>query len=473
MNKLSLQNKILEAKKKTQDALAAGKASPEVLVAVESLLLVIEILSAVFLEKTTRKNSSNSGLPPSKNEGSNGNRNQGSGDRAALGDVASNTRQLETSETVSPLTCSHCDEDLQDVKVKTTDARIKVDILYEVVTHTVTSEVKECPQCHELTKGRFPEGMDGKLQYGDGIKAAIINFLCVQMMSLQRCQEHMMGMLGKSLSQAIMLKYLSQFSESLKTWEEKQIQNILKCKVIHCDETSVRINKVNFWVHSYSSGVITLKFVHRNRGREAIDDFNITPRFKGIIVHDSLASYFAYDHVTHGLCGGHLLRELKFIEESNGYLWATKLKEILLETLEIVNSRPGVKRLRAKEYKRLQSRYRNALTRGLVEMPSFPGKSTKRGKATKSQAQNLWCRLKEYEDAVLLFARVKEVDFTNNRAERDLRITKVKQKMSGCFRTYEMAEVFYRISSYIKSMKYRGYSSIEAISLALQGKIPL
>ncbi len=337
----------------------------------------------------------------------------------------------------------------------------------------MVAEVKKCPSCGQSNKGEFPEGMDGKVQYGDTIKAMIINLLAVQMLSLQRLQEHLMSIMGRSISQAVMLKYLLQFSSSLKTWEDAQVAALLKCKYIHCDETSCRIDKVNWWVHSYSSGDITLKLVHRNRGKEAIDEINIIPRYKGIIIHDCWASYLFYQNAKHALCGGHLLRELKYIEEYNGYSWATKVKKILQKAAEQVANRPGTRILSKKEYKTLQSRYRNALTRGLNEMPSFLEKDgMQRGRIKKTDAQNLWERLSKYEDSVLMFARVKEVDFTNNRAERDLRVSKVKQKVSGCFRTYEMALAFYRISSYVKSMRYRGYSSMEAIMLALQGKIP-
>jgi hypothetical protein len=148
----SIRNKIDEAKRKSHAALSSGKASPDIMIAVESLLLVIEILSTVFLEKKTRKNSSNSGLPPSKNEGSNGNCNQGSGDRADVGSSASNTRLVKTSETVTPLECSICGENLEDVKVKRTDERKKIDVIFEIISHTVISESKECPECQHLNK---------------------------------------------------------------------------------------------------------------------------------------------------------------------------------------------------------------------------------------------------------------------------------------------------------------------------------
>jgi transposase len=179
VQKESLRIRIDEAKDRTKLALESGKASPEIKAAVESMLLVLEIVVAIFLEKRPRKNSSNSGLPPSLNNGSNGNRNKGSGDRAGLGEATSNVHHTETSETTTPETCFKCDEDLAGVRVSGTDERQKIDILYEVVTHTVIAEVKVCPNCGKSNKGSFPDGMDGKIQYGDTVKAMIINFMCV------------------------------------------------------------------------------------------------------------------------------------------------------------------------------------------------------------------------------------------------------------------------------------------------------
>jgi hypothetical protein len=240
----------------------------------------------------------------------------------------------------------------------------------------------------------------------------------------------------------------------------------------HCDETSIRVNKINHWIHSYSSGDITLQFVHPKRGIEAINDIGIIPRYGGTIIHDCWASYFLCENVDHALCGSHLLRELKFIEDSTKNKWATNLKKLLQETGILVNKRK-THVLTAKEYNRLQSRYRKILTRGKRELPPFPVKNGKRGRTKHTDAQNLWFRLTEYEEYVLKFAKVKDVDFTNNRSERDLRSSKLKQKVAGCFRTLEFAKHFCRISSYVKTMRYKGYSSFEAICLAVQGNIPI
>lgn len=472
MRKDSIRKKIDEVKKESEELLASGKVPPEVTSVMKSLLIVIDIIVAVLLTKKTRKNSSNSGLPPSRNGGSNGNRNTNPGDRSKKGEQLPNTRKVETSETVSPQNCGKCDSDLRNADSQGHEIRKKIDIIYEIIEHSVTSEVKECPDCGHVNKGKFPDGMHGKVQYGIGIKASIIDFLMVQMISLERTQEHFKGLIGRFISQAVMLKYLAQFSNSLKSWEEEQIEKILRCPAIYCDETSQRVNKKNYWVHSYSYGDITLKFIHEKRGKKAIEDIGIIPKYGGAIVHDSWASYLAYDHVDHGLCGSHLLRELKFIEDSTGDRWATNMKKLLQEAALTVANRPSMRILTAKEYKKLQSRYRNILTRGEKELPAFPKPNGKRGRTKHTDAQNLWLRLYEYEESVLLFSKVKEVDFTNNRAERDLRDSKLKQKVSGTFRKLEFAEHFVRISSYVKSMRYKGYSSLEAIMLALQGNIP-
>jgi len=161
------------------------------------------------------------------------------------------------------------------------------------------------------------------------------------------------------------------------------------------------------------------------------------------------------------------VRELTAVIDSNQYAWAMNMKRLLLETCKRV-AKIKKKKLKEKDYENLQKRYRNILTRGEKELPEIPKKpSGKRGDIAKSDAHNLWERFKKYEDAVLLFAKIPEVSFTNNRAERDLRMAKVKQKVSGCFRTEIYAKAYCRISSYIQTMAYKGYNPLVAIEMAL------
>jgi transposase len=473
MGKDSIRKKIEELKDKSQKTLSGSDVSPEIKSLIDSFLLIIDIMVMVFLEKKIRKNSGNSGLPPSKDFGSNGNRNNNTTDQENLGEQLNNTRHVETEETTTPENCSKCGIDLTEVPVKNTEERKLIDILYEITTHTVIAEIKVCPGCGHVNKGPFPAGMDGEMQYGMGIKAAIINYLLVQMMSLQRVQEHFMGLIGRLISQATMLKYIFQIHISLEKWEQDMIEKIILSPVIHCDETSIRVNKKNYWIHVYTYGDISLQFIHSKRGIEAVQDINIIPRYGGIIVHDCWSTYFYFKDVNHALCGAHILRELRYIEECNGYGWATMMKDLLKEAAEVVSGRISLQVLYADEYKKLEERYREILEAALLEMPPFTIKEEgKKGAVKHTDAENLWLRLKKYENSVLMFARIKEVNFTNNRAERDIRCSKTKQKVSGGFRTFKYAQAYVRITSYIKTLRYRGYSSLQAINLAMNGNIP-
>ncbi len=240
---------------------------------------------------------------------------------------------------------------------------------------------------------------------------------------------------------------------------------------MHVDETSFRVDRKNHWIHVYSSGEITLKILHRRRGKAAIEDNQIIPRYGGTIIHDCWASYLSYDHLDHGLCGSHLLRELVFVIEANDYRWARNMKRLLQETCGQVSKRES-KCLDDKALANLQKRYRNILTRGAKELPEIPERPTgKRGRLAKSDAHNLWERLKKHESSVLLFAKEPHVPFTNNRAERDLRMAKVKQKVSGCFRTELYAKAYCRISSYLQTMANQGHNPLTAIHMALAGDL--
>lgn len=313
--------------------------------------------------------------------------------------------------------------------------------------------------------------MHGPLQYGMGIKAYILNLLIAQMISLNRIQKSIKTLIGRVISEATMLKYVTQLYRALDDWEQSATEQLLMMPTINVDETSLRVDKKNHWIHVYSSGDITLKFLQTGRGKAAIEDIGIIPRYGGVIIHDCLAAYLSYDHCRHGLCGSHLLRELQFIVDSNNYAWAKNMKRLLQETCHKV-SKSKRKKLTAQQYKKLQKRYRNIITRGGKELPPIPPKpSGKRGRVAKSDAHNLWERLKLHEKAVLLFAKEAHVPFTNNRAERDLRMSKVKQKVSGCFRTVHYAQAYCRISSYLQTMSNKGYNPLVAIQLALSGQI--
>lgn len=177
----------------------------------------------------------------------------------------------------------------------------------------------------------------------------------------------------------------------------------------------------------------------------------------------------SYDQCDHGLCGSHLLRELTFMVDAHDYRWATHMKKLVQKTCQQVRASTD-KRLTLTALANLQKHYHRILTQGEAELPPIPAKSSgKRGRIAKSDAHNLLERLNTHETAVLLFAKDSNVPFTNNRAERDLRMAKVKQKVSGCFRSEFYAHAYCRISSYIQTMQNKGYNPLLAIQIAFSG----
>ncbi len=474
VNKASLREEFDALKGEFERLCAAGKLAAESRALFQALLMLFEVLMAVFMEKHTAKDSRNSSLPSSQTAkddtaaiqpGANGK------GKAQNGVLSGNTRTVETVQVAPVDQCRSCGEDLSETPCQGHERRTRIDILFEKVVSHVDAEIKQCPHCQAQTKGQFPADLSGPLQYGPGIRAYVLNLLIAQMLSLKRVQQSIRTLIGLAVSQATLLKYVMQLHHALAAWEQAAMEQILALPAMHVDETSLRVNKRNHWIHVCSSGEITLKFLHPKRGRAAIEAIGVIPRYGGVVIHDCWASYLAYDQCGHGLCGAHLLRELTFIVDANGYPWAAHMKRLLQQTCCLVAKRKS-KKLTQGEYKNLQKRYRTILTQGEKELPPIPSRQNgKRGRIAKSDAHNLWERLKQHEAAVLLFAKLSPVSFTNNRAERDLRMSKVKQKVSGCFRTSQYAEAYCRISSYLQTMANQGYNPLVAIQLAFSGQL--
>jgi transposase len=471
VNQQSVREEIDRIKSAFNKLVTDKKISKESQFLFENMLMLINILIAIFMEKTTKKNNKNSSLPSSKTDKDESS-NTGSQCKGKMESqtTAANTRTVEHVTTIAVYQCDVCGADLREIPCVHHERRTKLDIIFEKVVEHVDVEVKNCPQCAKTVKGEFPGDMPGPLQYGNGLKAYIINLLVCQMLSLNRVQKMVKTLIGETLAEASLLKFVFRLYEALAEWEAQATEHLIQHSAMHVDETSLRVKKKNYWIHVYSSGEITLKFLHTNRGKEAIEAINIIPRYKGVIIHDCWSAYLSYDHYGHGLCGSHLTRELTCAIESNGYHWAVNMQNLLLETCKKISRRKS-KKLNNEEYANLQKRYRNILTRGEKELPVIPPKPNgKRGVMAKSDAHNLWERLHTYESAVLLFARTSAVSFTNNRAERDLRMSKVKQKVSGCFRNEIYAKAYCRISSYLQTMATKGYNPLIAIQMALAGK---
>jgi len=398
LNKQSLREEFTALKERFGQLSAGGKVGAESRALIEALLTLMQVLIAVFMEKNTRKTSTNSSKPSSRSEK----------DESAVSRIGThtkdkvydpsrshNTRTVETVALSKASACEECGEDLRQVRPRGHERRTQIDIVFEKVLSHVDAEIKSCPHCGSDTRAPFPESFSGPVQYGSGIKAYALNLLLAQMIALKRVQQSIHTLIGQLISDATILKYVLQLHLSLERWESLAIERILTEPALHVDQTSIRVDKRNHWIHVCSAGDITLKFVHEKRGLEAMTAIGIIPKYGGVIVHDCWASYLSYAHCGHGLCGAHLLRELTFIVESNGYAWAKNMKRLLQQTCASVSRRKRT-RLTPHEYEALQQHYRNILTRGERELPPIPAKQNgKRGRVAKSDAHNLWEPLKE------------------------------------------------------------------------------
>ena len=474
VDRQSLREEFERLKAEFEHLSAADKMSAETRALFNALLMLFEVLMAIFMEKTTAKGGRNASIPPSQTskDETAATRPGGKGKGVTQNDARSrHSRTVTTTAVAAVDACANCGADLGSTPSQSKPRRTRIDILFEKVVHHVDAEVKDCPRCRQRTTGRFPADMCGPRQYGNGLKAYMMNLLIAQMVPLDRVLKSVKTLIDVAMSPATLLKFVIRLHTALERWEATAIDELLRLPALHADETSLRVDRKNHWIHVYSGGDVTVKRLHRKRGCEAIDDIGIIPRYGGVVVHDCWASYLSYDHCGHALCGSHLLRELQFVIDSNQYAWAGNMKRLLKETCAKVSA-SDAKQLTEQEYRNLRKRYRNILTRGGKELPPIPARTQgKRGRIAKSDAHNLWERLKKHEQAVLRFAKESTVPFTNNRAERDLRMSKVKQKVSGCFRTERHAQAYCRISSYLQTMRNRGYDPLVAIQIALSGEI--
>ena len=472
VNKASLRTAFEAHQAQFKQLCRDGKVSAECEVLFNALLTLLQLLLAVFLEKHTPKGTQNSGLPSSRTDpdetarGHTGARGKGPDSRAAGG---GSTRMVVETRTAPVTECRACGHDLEGIVPTGHERRVQVDIVFETRELTVEAEVKTCPRCRTETRGRCPDDMPGPLQYGHGVVAFATHLLTAQMLSLRRTAQTLKALTGRALAEATLLAWLTRLHEALAGWETAAIERLLAEPVLHADETGLRIERKTHWLHSVSAGHLTVKRSHRKRGTEAIDDLDIIPRYEGVLVHDRWASYFAYDNCEHALCGSHLLRDLRFIEDAHGHAWAKRMGALLLKTCRNVRDHPD-KALSDPDCKAVRKRYRTILTQAKKELPKTPARITgQRGRIARSDAENLHEALIKYETEVLRFARDPKVPFTNNRAERDIRMAKVKQKVSGCFRTPRYAAAYCRITSYLQSMAQQGYNPLTAIEIALNG----
>jgi transposase len=333
------------------------------------------------------------------------------------------------------------------------------------------AQFKACSKCGAQTRGEFPVGLNSPIQYGTRIRASLIYLKDYALLPFQRSVELMQDLFGVPICAGTLANIEQQCSAKLETTVELIKENVREAEVGHFDETGMKINGKLFWLHSASTARASYYFPHAKRGTPAMDAMGILPGFQGVAVHDFWASYLGYS-CAHALCNAHLLRELTFVGEECHQKWAQGLIDALLKWKEAVQQarQKGRTALGRWQIRKIEKQYQKIILRGLRANP--PPQETevrKRGRKKKSKARNLVERLRDYSPEVLRFVYDFRVSFNNNAAERDLRMMKVQQKISGTFRSSQGAVAFCRIRSYIATSRKMGLNVIEALSSVFNG----
>jgi transposase len=318
----------------------------------------------------------------------------------------------------------------------------------------------------------FPENISVAIQYGNALKAHAVYMSQHQLLPYKRIEEYFTDQLQIPISQGSIFNFNKVANKHLSGFESIVKDMLASSSRMNVDETSVNINGDRFWLHSAGNDLWTYYFPHEKRGCEAIDEMNIIPRFKGILCHDHWKPYYTYDGCLHALCNAHHLRELTRAHEQDKQEWAEKMKVLLEEFNIAVNNAGGSLDKAAADKNR--KRYRELLEEAKLECPP-PDESKrngKRGRLKRSKARNLLERFINYEDDVLRFMGDADVPFTNNQGENDIRMTKVQQKISGCFRSMEGAKIFCRVRGYLSTCRKHGVSSSHALEMLFEEKLP-
>lgn len=317
----------------------------------------------------------------------------------------------------------------------------------------------------------FPDDVSKAVQYGKNIKAHSVYMSQFQLIPYNRIQDYFQDQLQIPISTGTLFNFNKEAYGLLEDFEQKAKNKLAESPLIHADETGININGKRLWLHCASSLDWTFFGAHQKRGKAAMDHIGILPLFSGILCHDHWKPYYKYS-CSHALCNAHHLRELTRAWEQDSQHWAKDMKALLEKINRAVNDAGGA--LGTDEVEGYQQEYKAILKAGDQESPppDEAQRKGKRGRIKKTKARNLLERLRDYEDDTLLFMKNMIVPFTNNLGENDLRMTKVQQKISGCFRSIDGAHIFCRVRSYLSTCRKQGFTSSHALSVLFEGKYP-
>ena len=455
---------------------------------VEELAGQLETQATALKELQARlaKNSRNSSKPPSSEGYSKPKRTESlrkpgqkpnGGQPGHEGYTLKRSAHPEQTEIHPVVECTQCGAPLNEVEVTTYEERQVFDIpaiRIEVTAHR--AEIKICAGCGAENRGVFPKGVTGSVQYGNGVKTWATYFQTQHFVPVERTAQIFEDLLNHRIAEGTLIKAGQELSVCVEPATLVVKEQLRQAAVLHADESGLRVNGKLHWLHVASTDRFTDYTVHAQRGKAAMDEAGVLPEFKGRAMHDHWKSYFGYEDCMHALCNAHHLRELQFIEKQYGQRWAGTMAALLLEIKKTVDTAQdaGREALPAESITAFEQRYEDILNAGYPVNPRPPPPPAgngpkKRGRPAQTPPLNLLDRLRDFKPQTLAFMHDFRVPFDNNLAERDVRMVKVKQKVSGGFRTLDGAQDFARIRGYVSTARKNAVNVFAAIRDAFAG----
>ena len=439
-----------------------------------------QALRIADLEARLNKNSGNSSKPPSSDgyQKSIQNNRQKSG-KATGGQAGHEGRTLakvanpdKSIEHKIPETCD-CGCNLNDVpSIKKTRQVFDIPKPRIQVTEYVTHEAV-CPGCGKVHKTEFPTGVNQPTQYGENMQG-LMNYLTqYQLIPLERAAEAIRDITGQSVSEGTLVNVAKSLYRKLENPVEAIKQQIIASNMAHFDETGMRSEGETKWLHVAATSTLTYLQVHDNRGEKAAQAIGILPNFEGTAMHDHWKPYYCFTTCQHAECNAHNLRYLKDVIVNYKQDWAHEMAGLLSDLKRRVESLKlnGFSEMPREEIQIWHGRYHNTIAQGIKEdAEKSPVVLNKKGKPKKSKPLQLLLKLQQYDIETLAFMYDFSIPFDNNLAERSIRMQKLRQKISGCFRGGDGANVFTRIRSYLSTARKNGIDAMDAIAMAIKEK---
>lgn len=430
------------------------------------------------LEKRLDKNSSNSSKPPSSDglKRTRSLRGNTTG-RKPGGQPGHPGQRLHPSVTpevvidLPPGPCPQCQNDLSEQPVESEEVRQVFElppIKMRIIEHR--AQRKRCPACGRLMGAEFPAGVSAPTQYGPNMQAVMSCLQAWQLLPHERGAQVCEDLFGHRPSAGSIVRSVFKSAAQMQPAIEQIATALSQAPVLHADETGVRCAGRTHWLHVASTAGLTLYSHSAKRGMEGLRVGDVLPEYRGKLMHDFWGPYDKLEHCEHLRCNAHLLRELKACAE-DGHAWAEELAATLIAMKQARDEarQSGASSVDKRRRKAHEARYEQGIKSGLRAHPAVAKALVKRGRAKQSTEHNLLMRLKQKKAEIIGFLREIELPFGNNQAERDLRMMKVQQKVSGCFRSETGANAFCVIRSYLATARKQGLNIIDTIRNAVLG----